>query len=94
MNGLRKIAKVRDIWIDGALEGAHANFVMVTDIEKGDGALVIKPLFELVWGDFRGGVASGIDPWDTEADDFFFNFHEQPLEGLGRARAFFGADFG
>ena len=94
MNGLRKIAKVRDIWIDGALEGAHANFVMVTDIEKGDGALVIKPLFELGWGDFRGGVASGIYPRNTEADDFFFNFHEQPLEGLGRARAFFGADFG
>ena len=94
MDGLRKVAKIRDIWIDGALEGAHANFVMVTDIEKGDGALVIKPLFELGWGDFRGGVASGIYPWNTEADDFLFNFYEQPLEGLSGAKAFFGADFG
>ncbi len=94
MNGLRKIAKVGDMGIDGALEGAHANFVLVTDIEKGDGVLVIKPLFELGWGDFRGGMESGIDPWHTESDDFFFNFYEQPLEGLGRAWAFFRADFG
>jgi hypothetical protein len=94
VNGLRKIAKVGDMGIDGALEGAHANFVMVTDIEKGDGVLVIKPLFELGWGDFWDGMESGIDPWDTESDDFFFNFYEQPLEGLGRAWAFFGADFG
>ena len=62
MNGLRKIAKVGDMGIDGALEGAHANFVLVTDIEKGDGVLVIKPLFQLGWGDFRGGMKSGIDP--------------------------------
>ena len=94
MNGLRKIAKVRDMGIDGALEGAHTDLVLITDIEKGDGALVIKPLFELGWGDFRGGVASGIYPRNTEADDFFFNFYEQPLEGLSGARAFFGADFG
>ena len=62
MDGLRKVAKIRDIWIDGALEGAHADLVLITDIEKGDGALVIKPLFELGWGDFRGGMESGIDP--------------------------------
>ncbi len=62
MNGLRKVAEIRDIWIDGPLEGAHTNFVLVTDIEKSDGVLVIKPLFELGWGDFRGGMESGIDP--------------------------------
>ena len=94
MNGLRKVAKVGDIWIDCALEGAHADLVLVTDIEKGDRAFVIKPLFELGWGDFRGGVASGIYPRNTEADDFLFNFYEQPLEGLSVAKAFFGADFG
>ena len=94
MDGLRKVAKIRDIWIDGALEGAHADLVLITDIEKGDEALVIKPLFELGWGDFRGGMESGIDPWDTESDDFFFNFYEQPLEGLSRAWALFRADFG
>ena len=62
MNGLRKIAKVGDIWIDGALKGTHANFVLVPDIEKGDGVLVIKPLFQLGWGDFRSRMEGGIDP--------------------------------
>ena len=94
MNGLRKIAKVGDMGIDGALEGAHANFVLVADIEKSDGVFVIKPLFQLGWGDFRGGMVSGIDSRHTESDNFFFNFYEQPLEGLGRAWALFGADFG
>jgi len=76
------------------LKCPHADFVFVADIEESDGTIFVEPLFELGWGDFWGGVASGIYPWNTEADDFFFNFYEQPLEGLGRARAFFGADFG
>ena len=54
MGGLRKVAKVRDLGVEGAVECAHANFVLVADIEKSEGSFFVQPLFELsgrnLWG--------------------------------------------
>ncbi len=89
-DGLRKVAKVRDLGVEGPLECAHANFILVANIEESEGAFFVQPLFELVRGDFGGGISGGVNTLHAKADDFFFNFDEHALEGLGRAGAFFG----
>ena len=90
--GLRKVAKVRDLGVEGALECSHANFVLVTDIEKSEGAFFVQPLFELSGGNLWGWVAGGVDARNPKSDDFLFNFHEHTLEGLSRAGTLFGAN--
>ena len=92
MGGLREVAKVRDLGVEGALECSHANFVLVADIEKSEGAFFVQPLLELSGGNFGGGVVGGVDARNPKADDFFFNFDEHTLEGLGRAGTLFGTN--
>ena len=41
LNRLREIAKVVDVGIQRALEGAQANFILVPDVEKSDRAFFI-----------------------------------------------------
>ena len=91
-DGLRKVAEVRDLGVEGPLECTHANFILVANIEESEGAFFVQPLFELVRGDFGGGISGGVDARNPKADDFFFNFDEHALEGLGRAGAFFGTN--
>lgn len=92
LGGLRKVAKVRDLGVEGALKCAHANFILVADIEKSEGAFFVQPLLELIGGNLWGWVAGGVDARNPKADDFLFNFDEHALEGLGRAGAFFGTN--
>jgi len=92
LGGLRKVAKVRDLGIKGALECSHTNFVLVANIEKSEGAFFVQPLFELSGRNLWGWVAGGVDARNPKADDFFFNFDEHALEGLGRAGTLFGTN--
>jgi len=92
LGGLRKVAKVRDLGVEGALKCTHANFVLVADIEKSEGAFFVQPLLELIRGNLWGWVAGGVDARNPKADDFLFNFDEHALEGLGRAETLFGAN--
>ena len=92
LGGLRKVAKVRDLGVEGALECSHANFVLVADIEKSEGAFFVQPLFELSGRNLWGWVVGGVDARNPKADDFLFNFDEHALEGLGRAGTLFGAN--
>ena len=92
VNRSREIAEVVDVGIQRAPEGAQADLIFVSDVEKSDGAFFVQPLFELVRGDFGGGISGGVDARNPKADDFFFNFDEHALEGLGRAGAFFGTN--
>ena len=41
VNRLRKVAKVRDLGVEGALECSHANLIFVSDVEKSDGAFFV-----------------------------------------------------
>ncbi len=71
------------------MECTHANFILVANIEESEGAFFVQPLFELVRGDFGGGISGGVNALHAKADDFFFNFDEHALEGLGRAGTLF-----
>ena len=94
VNRLRKVAKVRDLGVEGALECSHANLIFVSDVEKSDGAFFVQPLFEFLGGNLGGGVAGGVDSRDPKADDLFLDFDEHSLKGSISAQAFFGANGG
>ena len=82
LNRLREIAEVVDVGIQRSLEGAQANLIFVADVEQSDGAFFVEPLFKFLGGDFRGGVAGGVDSLHPKADDLLLNFDEHSLKGL------------
>ena len=92
LGGLRKVAKVRNLGVEGALECTHANFVLVADIEKSEGAFFVQPLFEFLGGDFGGRVPGGVNSLDPKADDLLLDFDEHSLKRLISAKALFGAN--
>ena len=93
-NRLREIAEVVDVGVQGALKSAQADLIFVADVQKSDGAFFVEPLLKFLGGDFRGGMAGGVDSFHPKADDLPLNFDEHSLKGLIRARAFFGANGG
>ena len=68
--------------VQGALKGAQANLIFVADVEQSDGAFFVEPRLKFVGGDFRGGMAGGVDSFHTKADDLPLNFDEHSLKGL------------
>ena len=94
MNRLREIAEVMDVGIQRALEGAQADLIFVSDVEKSDGAFFVQPLFEFLGRNLGSGVAGGVDPLDPKADDLLLDFDEHSLKRLIGAKALFGANGG
>ena len=92
MNRLREIAEVMDVGIQRALEGAQADLIFVSDVEKSDGAFFVQPLFEFLGRNLGSGVAGGVDPLDPKADDLLLDFDEHSLKRLIGAKALFGAN--
>ena len=92
MNRLREIAEVVDVGIQRALEGAQADLIFVSDVEKSDGAFFVQPLFEFLGGDFGGRVPGGVNSLDPKADDLLLDFDEHSLKRLISAKALFGAN--
>ena len=83
-----KLTEVVNVGRDRATKGAHADFVVVARVEQRDRAALVEPLLERVCGQFGRGAASRIDPLDPEGDDFLFDLHQHPIEGLFSAEAF------
>ena len=81
-NRLREIAEVVDVGVQGALKGAQADLILVADVEQSDGAFFVEPLLKFLGGDFRGGMAGGVDSFHPKADDLLLNFDEHSLKGL------------
>jgi len=93
-NRLREITEVMDVGIHCALEGAQADLIFVSNVEKSEGAFFVQPLFEFLGRNLGGGVAGGVDSLDPKADDLLFDFDEHSLKGSIGAQAFFGANGG
>jgi len=82
LNRLREIAEVVDVGIQRAMKGAQADLILVSDVEKSDGAFFVQPLFEFLGGNLGGGVAGGVNSLDPKADDLLLDFDEHSLKGL------------
>lgn len=91
-DGFGEIAEVIDAGGEGVFESAELDFVIVAGVQERDGAAFIEPLLEGGRRDARRGVASGIDAFNAERDDFLFDAHEHPVERLVIAFAEFNGE--
>ena len=81
-DGGGKIAEM--IHADGqrVLERAELHFVIIARVEQRHGAAFVEPLLEFARGELGRRALRGIDAFDAERDDFFFQPHEHPRKRL------------
>ena len=93
-DGFGEIAEVIDAGGNGVFKSAEFNFVIVAGVQECDGTSFIEPLFERGWRNAGRGVAAGIDAFDAEGDDLFFDADEHPVERLMLALTEFEGEIG
>ena len=82
LNGLWESAERLEVQIDGVVEGAQPQFVIVSRVEHVDQRPLIEHGFERLWFDGFAGEIHRSDTVDAHGNDFLFEAYVHSIERL------------